>query len=196
MVRVKTSMVNQHDEKERRGSEDDTLSVWLGQRDPYEVLLGEIDTLIAEWRGLVRPEPWAKIPLSRLIDSLPEILPRLIRLARNGANEIDEELKERISGDHGGARREDDVPLSAVAEEWSHLKRACWRVLGRNGFVDDARAGAMQRLDPLIDDALGHTLRGYYREELDSLRGRGLERRDKVGDRRGGSEDRRVSGEP
>ncbi|MGH7719096.1 MAG: hypothetical protein ACREON_09670 [Gemmatimonadaceae bacterium] len=190
---MKPSMSSQHDEKERRESEDDTLSVWLGQRDPYEVLLGEIDTLITEWRNLVRPEPWAKIPLSRLIDSLPEILPRLIRLARNGAHQIDEELKERISDDHGWARREDDVPLSAVAEEWAHLKRACWRVLGRNGFVDGVRAEAMQRLDALIDDALGYTLRGYYREELDSLRGRGLERRDRPGNRRAGPKDRRSS---
>jgi hypothetical protein len=48
----------------------------------------------------------------------------------------------------------------------------------------------MERLDVLVDDAVGYTLRGYYRPELDSLRGRGLERRESS-DRRSGSTDRR-----
>jgi hypothetical protein len=48
----------------------------------------------------------------------------------------------------------------------------------------------MERLDVLVDDAVGYTLRGYYRPELDSLRGRGLERRE-VSDRRRGVSDRR-----
>jgi hypothetical protein len=39
-----------------------------------------------------------------------------------------------------------------------------------------------------VDDAIGYTLRGYYQRELDTLRGRGLERRDSREDdrRRGG----------
>ena len=52
----------------------------------------------------------------------------------------------------------------------------------------------MERLDILVDDAVGYTLRGYYRPELDSLRGRGLERRE-IADRRSGVPDRRERGE-
>jgi hypothetical protein len=50
----------------------------------------------------------------------------------------------------------------------------------------------MQRVEVLIDDAIGYTLRGYYHEELQSLRGRGLERRENdQQDRRSGFGDRR-----
>jgi hypothetical protein len=52
----------------------------------------------------------------------------------------------------------------------------------------------MARLEILVDDAVGYTLRGYYAPELDSLRGRGLERRE-IPERRRGIPDRRERGE-
>ncbi|MEJ7811548.1 MAG: hypothetical protein WKG32_14140 [Gemmatimonadaceae bacterium] len=169
----------------------------LAAPTPYEVLLGDVDHILSEWRDLVRLEPWTRIPAERLIDSFPEILPRLIRLAESGAPHMDEELKGHITDGHGFLRREDALPLLAVAEEWSHLKRACGNVLARRGVPERAIGTAMQRLDVLVDDAIGYTLRGYYRLELDGLRGKGLERRDSgVHDRRSGSTDRRTRGEP
>jgi len=162
-----------------------------GGATPYDTLLGAIDSVIGEWRSLVEGEPWATIPRARLVDSLPEILPKLIRLASRGEPEVDADLRELIARSHGFFRRQDGVPLAAVAEEWNHVKRACWKVLQREG-VDPARAsGVIARLDLLIDDAIGFSLRGYYAPELDSLRGRGLERRGGAGERRGGKGDRR-----
>ncbi len=158
---------------------------------PFELLLGEIDNVIGEWRILMSPEPWALLPPSRLIDAMPEILPRLIRLAASDAAFVDEELKLRIADDHGAARRTDEMPIAALAEEWAFLKRACWAVLRRNGVVRAEAEGAMRRLDTLIDEAVGYTLRGYYRLELDSLRGQGLERRDGAVNRRLNDGDRR-----
>lgn len=164
----------------------------LDEMSPYEVLLGAIDAVIAEWRSQVRLEPWSRIPASRLVNSFPEILPGIIRLAQNGATHIDDELKSRITDEHGFHRRGDEVPLLAVAEEWSHLKRACWTVLDQRGVDREAAQVAMARMETLVDDAMGYTLRGYYRPELDMLRGRGLERRDSgVEDRRRSSGDRR-----
>ncbi|HEU4563534.1 MAG TPA: hypothetical protein VFS05_02755 [Gemmatimonadaceae bacterium] len=164
----------------------------LDEMSPYEVLLGAIDEVIAEWRAQVRLEPWSRIPDSRLVNSFPEILPRIIRLAQGGATHIDDDLKSRITDEHGFLRRGDDIPLLAVAEEWSHLKRACWAVLERRHLDLESIQTAMTRMDTLVDDAMGYTLRGYYRPELDMLRGRGLERRDSgVDDRRRGSGDRR-----
>ena len=165
-------------------------------RTPYDALLGDVDKVIAEWRAIMRPEPWADLPPSHLIDSLPEILPRLIRLSRAGATHIDDVLQDRIAREHGELRREDAVPVPAIVEEWHALKRACAQVLARNGYVDAEATLALDRLDTLIDDAIGYTLRGYYREELNTLRGRGLERRDVTrpdrrranGDRRGRAE--------
>jgi hypothetical protein len=158
---------------------------------PYDTLLGAIDGVIGEWRTLVEGEPWAKIPRARLVDSLPEILPKLIRLARAGSMQVDAELRETIAQSHGFFRRQDGVPLAAVAEEWGHVKRACWAVLQRHD-VEPARASAViSRLDALIDDAIGFSLRGYYAPELDSLRGRGLERRGNMPERRSGTGDRR-----
>lgn len=158
---------------------------------PYEVLLGELDKVIAEWRALIESEPWAALPSARLIDSMPEILAHLIRRAHVGALEVDDDLKARITGEHGVARREDAVPLVAVAEEWAYLKRACWQTLARQGVVEGAARVAMQRLDVLFDDAIGYTLRGYYQPELDALKGIGLERRDGATDRRRGPDNRR-----
>ena len=167
-----------------------------GHRTPYDALLGDVDKVIAEWRAIMRPEPWADLPPSHLIDSLPEILPRLIRLSRAGATHIDDVLQDRIAREHGELRREDEVPVSALAEEWHALKRACAQVLARNGYVDADAALALERLDTLIDDAIGYTLRGYYREELNTLRGRGLERRDVTrADRRRSNDDRRERGD-
>jgi hypothetical protein len=161
-------------------------------RTPYDALLGDADKVITEWRAIIRPEPWADLPPSHLLDSLPEILPRLIRLARSGATHINDVLQDLISHDHGELRREDDVPVAAITEEWQALKRACGQVLARNGYVDAEATLALDRLDTLIDDAIGYTLRGYYREELNTLRGRGFERRDAArADRRRGSDDRR-----
>ena len=171
---------------------DEPIGARLEGASPYEVLLGSIDEVIAEWRELVRLEPWSRIPDARLVDAFPQILPRLLRLAQHGATHIDDDLKTQITDEHGFFRRGDDVPLLAVAEEWSHLKRACVNVLARRGLSQDVILGAMRRLETLVDDAVGYTLRGYYRPELDLLRGRGLERRDSgVTDRRRGTGDRR-----
>lgn len=155
----------------------------------YDILLAELDQVLTEWRSIVEPELGGRIAPARLLDSLPEILPRLLTLARSGAAEINDELKQRIAMDHGFARREDVVPVEQLAEEWEALKQACQRVLTRNGFVGPLAEEATRRIDVLIDDAIGYTLRGYYQRELDTLRGRGLERR---GQR---EEDRRKGGD-
>jgi hypothetical protein len=49
----------------------------------------------------------------------------------------------------------------------------------------------VERLEVLLDEAVGYSLRGYYAPELDVLRGRGLERRQPVDDRRSGGGSRR-----
>jgi hypothetical protein len=157
---------------------------------PYDLLLGAIDEVIAEWRSLLKQEPWASLPASRLVDSFPEILPKMLRLARAGATHIDDGLRHVIADAHGHFRRADGVPLASVTEEWACLKRACRCVLEAHGANNGDADRAMERLDVLVDDAVGYTLRGYYRPELDSLRGRGLERRE-ISDRRSGSTDRR-----
>jgi hypothetical protein len=162
----------------------------------YDVLLAELDQVLSEWRSLVGPGLGARVTPARLMDSLPEIIPRLLTLARSGAVEIDDGLKQRISADHGVARREDVVPVPKLAEEWEALKQACVRILARNGFVGVAAEEATQRIDLLIDDAIGYTLRGYYQRELDTLRGRGLERRDAPGEDRRQGGDRRDSDAP
>lgn len=157
----------------------------VGSTSAYETLLGGVDKVIGEWRALVVDEPWAKIPTSRLVDAFPEILPQLLRLARSGATHIDDPLREVIADAHGHFRRVDGVPLTSVTEEWGFVKRACRIVLDAHGVNDGEVERAMERLDILIDDAVGYTLRGYYRPELDSLRGRGLERRETPNRRRG-----------
>jgi hypothetical protein len=98
-----------------------------------------------------------------------------------------------IAEQHGGARRADAVPIRGLAEEWGALQEACWRVLARHGFTSAEIQTAIRRHDVLVDDAIGYTLRGYYRKELDSLKGRGLERREGAADRRVGAGDRRDS---
>jgi hypothetical protein len=160
----------------------------------YETLLGAIDRVIAEWRTLMIDEPWTQLPPSRLVDAFPEILPKMLRLSRAGVTHVDDSLRALIADAHGQFRRRDGVPLNAVAEEWVRLKRACRRVLDAHGIANGDADRAMERLDILVDDALGYTLRGYYAPELDSLRGRGLERRE-ASDRRRGNPDRRERGE-
>ena len=161
---------------------------------PYDVLLGAVDQIIGEWRMLVQREPWAKLSASRLVDSFPDIVPKLVRLARVGGTHIDDSLRELIADAHGQFRRDDGLPLVSVTEEWVYLKHACRHVLDANGVTSGEADRVMERLDILVDDAVGYTLRGYYRPELDSLRGRGLERRE-VADRRSGVANRRERGE-
>jgi hypothetical protein len=163
---------------------------------PYETLLGAVDEVIREWRASVSREPWAKLSPSRLVNSFPDILPKILRLARAGGTHIDDGLRELIADAHGHFRRVDDVPLASVTEEWAYLKRACRAVLDAHGTNNGDADRAIERLDILVDDAVGYTLRGYYRPELDSLRGRGLERREVLdrrekSDRRRGLTDRR-----
>jgi hypothetical protein len=163
------------------------------QRTPYDVLLGEIDHVLAEWRAIMQPALCSTLTPARIMDALPEIIPRLIILARSGATIVDEQLKERIAHEHGITRRADAVPVTMIAEEWGALKRACTAVLARHGYVGPLADDAVRRIEILIDDAIGYTLRGYYAQELDTLRGRGLERRDLAhGDRRHGG-DRRTA---
>jgi hypothetical protein len=158
---------------------------------PYDILHGHIDEVIAEWKQLVTTEPWAAIAPARLVDALPEILPGIFRLAWEGATVCSKSLSDQIASNHGYFRREDGLPLSAVAEEWSLIKRACWKVLRQHQVDDAAAAAVLRRLDILVDDAIGYSLRGYYAPELDALRGRGLERRDGIRDRRANPSDRR-----
>jgi len=159
---------------------------------PYNILLERIDGVIGEWRTLVKREPWSKIPGDRLIDAFPEILPKMFRLAGMGAVTIDGELCEVISDAHGYFRRTDGVPLSALAEEWNFVKRACWKVLSTAGVDAITLASALQRIDSLVDDAIGLSLRGYYAPELNELKGKGLERRDGVNERRNNTPNRRT----
>ena len=156
----------------------------------YDALLGGVDQVIGEWRALVVLEPWARLPASHLVDAFPEILPKMLRLARSAAMHIDDPLRDLIANAHGHFRRLDGIPLTSVTEEWVFVKRACRIVLDAHGINDGEADRAMERLDVLVDDAVGYTLRGYYRPELDSLRGRGLERRE-VPNRRHGVADRR-----
>ena len=59
---------------------------------PYNILVSQIDGLITEWRGMLNQEPWSSIPGHRLVDALPEILPKMFRLAGTGAVRIDGNL--------------------------------------------------------------------------------------------------------
>lgn len=158
---------------------------------PYELLHAHIDEVLREWRSMVAQEPWAPASPARLVNALPEMLPKLLRLGERGADRVDDDLSEFIARHHGFLRREDRIPLAGIAEEWNHLKRACWKVLRRHTQDEELAAAAVQRLDGLIDDAIGFSLRGYYAPELDELRGRGLERRTAAGDRRSALGDRR-----
>jgi hypothetical protein len=148
---------------------------------PFDLLERNTDRVIEEWQGLLAREPWARLPKDRLVDHLPQILPRLFHHAASGSREIDQELQQVISRAHGYFRREDAIPLAAVAEEFDLLKRACWKVLTAGGLTEPQVSSALGKLDILIDDATGYTLRGYYAPELDVLRGRGLERRSAEG---------------
>lgn len=159
----------------------------------FAFLHGHIDEVLEEWRLLVQEEPWASLAPARLVNALPEMVPRLLKLADAGATHIDLDFSEFIARAHGYFRREDNVPLGALAEEWNHLKRAAWRVLRRHHHDEERVRVALARLDALIDDAIGFSLRGYYSPELDTLRGRGLERRTLTGDRRSGATNRRDS---
>lgn len=159
---------------------------------PYNILLERIDGVIGEWRALVKREPWSQIPGERLVDAFPEILPKMFRLAGSGAVSIDGELSEVISEAHGYFRRTDGVPLSALAEEWNFVKRACWKVLSGAGVDSATLASALQRIDSLVDDAIGLSLRGYYAPELNELKGKGLERRDGIDERRRNTPNRRT----
>ncbi len=181
------------------GSENTADSRHHGARDafggetPFDVLLGELDEVIGEWRTLMRPQPWAALPMDRLLDSIPKILPDLLRLAKSGASHVDDALKEQIAQEHGSLRREDNIPILALADEWNAIKRACSEVLSRQGYGEEVCRDVMERLEALVDDAVGYTLRGYYRPELDMLRGRGLERRDGSSERRRSDGSRRVT---
>lgn len=178
------------DERSDAGARDLPSPSSSGAGAAYETLLGAIDGVIAEWRALVIDEPWAQLPPSRLVDAFPEILPKMLRLSRAGVTHVDDSLRELIADAHGQFRRIDGIPLTAVAEEWVHLKRACRRVLEAHGIANGEADSAMERLEILVDDAVGYTLRGYYAPELDLLRGRGLERRE-IPERRRGISDRR-----
>lgn len=165
-----------------------------GPLTPFEILRGHIDAVLAEWRALAAQEPWSSIKVSRLVNGLPEILPKLFREAERGSTRVSIDLAELITEAHGQFRRDDSIPLPAVAEEWNLVKRACWKVMQQAGLDPITMSGVLERLDALIDDAIGFTLRGYYAEELDTLRGKGLERRDEVDERRLNEPERRSRG--
>lgn len=179
----------------RQGSENgfrtDQMDASVLFPRPYDILLARIDEVLAEWRSLALTQTWADIPPSRLMDAFPEILPKLFRLAADGRTQIDPNLSELIGEAHGFFRRVDRIPLSAVAEEWNFVKRACWKVLQRAAVDEATASSAMQRLDILCDDAIGFSLRGFYAPELNALRGKGLERREGEDERRANIANRR-----
>ena len=78
-----------------------------------------------------------------------------------------------------------------TAAAWTSPAEGRWLTVENDNLQQACLDAGSAGLDQLCWQ-LAYTLRGYYRPELDVLRGRGLERRDSgLADRRRGPEDRR-----
>ena len=133
-------------------------------------LKSNVSEVIAEWDRLAREEPWYSLPSEHRIDSLPEVVERLVEASLCDPHNRQAHRQQALAAArHGTDRRNQDIPDHTILTEYHLLRRALWRYITATFGSSERTTRAILRIDIGISVATNASMWGYYRPEIEAL---------------------------
>lgn len=130
-----------------------------------------VPEIIEEWDQLARHAAWLGIPREHRIDSLPDVLERLLAIVPCTLDDL--EARHRgmvlVASDHGMLRREQHCSESVIFTEHALLRRVVSQRIDESGSKTDTCLSTVLRFDIALGVATNAALLGYHRREFDAL---------------------------
>jgi hypothetical protein len=126
-------------------------------------------TMVEEWTQVNEEEPWFAVPRDIDCDHLPQMISCLTDVAL--CTFFDEEKRYALvhsAAIHGEHRKSQNFSEAVVHREYALLRRSLWSLLKEHLEDRGAAATAMVRLDTALQLAAAASLRGYFRETLET----------------------------
>ena len=125
--------------------------------------------MVEEWAHVNEQEPWFAVPRDIDCDHLPEMIGCLNDTALcTFFDEAKRFALVRVAALHGEHRHSQNFPEAVMHREYALLRRSLWALLKEHLEDRGDAATAMVRLDTALQLAAAASLRGYFREALES----------------------------
>jgi hypothetical protein len=134
-------------------------------------LRAQVPEIIEDWDQLARHAAWLGIPREHRIDSLPDVLDRLLCLVPCTANDLEGTHRAMVlvASEHGALRREQRCSESVLFTEHALLRQVVSRRIDGSGRVADTCLTTVLRFDIALGVATNASLLGFHRREFDAL---------------------------
>jgi hypothetical protein len=134
-------------------------------------LRAEVPAIIEDWDELARHAAWLGIPREHRIDSLPDVLDRLLCLVPCSARDLEDTHRAMVlvASEHGALRREQHCSESVLFTEHALLRQVVSRRIDGSGSVTDTCLTTVLRFDIALGVATNASLLGFHRREFSAL---------------------------
>lgn len=134
-------------------------------------LRGDVPDIIEEWDELARHASWLGIPREHRIDSLPDVLERLLSIIPCTLRDLEERHRAMVlvAAEHGALRREQRCSESVLSSEHALLRRIVSQRINASGGVADICLSTVLRFDITLGVATNAALLGFHRPEFSAL---------------------------
>lgn len=134
-------------------------------------LRADVAEIIEEWDQLAKHAAWLGIPREHRIDSLPDVLERLLAIVPCTLNDLEDRHRAMvlIASEHGALRREQNCSESVIFTEHALLRRVVSQRIDDSGRKTDTCLSTVLRFDIVLGVATNAALLGYHRREFAAL---------------------------
>jgi len=134
-------------------------------------LRAEVGEIVDAWDALAMHAAWLGIPREHRIDSLPDVLERLLVLVPCSVEGLEGRHRSMVlvAAEHGALRREQRCSESVIFTEHALLRRVVSQRIDASGSKTDTCLSTVLRFDIALGVATNAALLGYHRREFAAL---------------------------